>query len=95
MEFKIGDISGRISSIEAYCSAYSLLEDNDFLPENISDDFREYLKHFDDFEPVRYFCINRDIVICADSINGDVIGWYGKAENLVLALKENYEEIAC
>lgn len=85
-------LQGSISSIEKYTSVYDLLKENDFLPENISGDFCDYLQHCDDFESVCYFCINYKTVIIADSCNGDVLSWYASGHNLVKALEEAYKE---
>lgn len=88
-----GDILGTVERISAYSSAFELLEENGFLPENLQDDqdFCDFLRNCDDFECIGYFCVNDSVIICTDNVNGDVISACS-ADELIAGLKEQYEE---
>ena len=64
-----------IKNIVKYDSAYAVIEDccPDLL-NLLSDDARDTLRGFDDYEAVCHYVINDDFVITADSINGDTTG---------------------
>ena len=63
----------------------------------LSEDFKAWLECANDYNPVRFFVINGNIVMLADDMNGDFFGIYTLAhffsENLKYYLidKEEYE----
>lgn len=60
-----------IKTIEKFDNPYDLLFDHDFDVDS-NPDFSEYLKTVNDWEPIHFFVINYETVLCVDSINGDV-----------------------
>lgn len=63
----------RLESISAYSSAYEMLENEAVLPQN--EGFLHFLLHVDDWEHYKYFCLNGEIAVLCDSINGDVLSF--------------------
>lgn len=63
-----------LRSIRSYSSAYDLLYNETTLTDDLDPDFLDYLRGFDDFEPFEYFCLNGENYICADRIDGTILG---------------------
>lgn len=70
-----------LDSISAYHSAWDLLHNEGELPTG-EEDFCEWLKSADDFEALAYFCVSGELVIIADSVNGEVLSFCGLDEFL-------------
>ena len=66
---------GDIRNICQYMSAWDLLENECVLPsfEDYGADFLDFLRYFDKYECIQYFCIDAETVVVADAINGDVL----------------------
>ena len=79
-----------VRSLSAYDSAYELLEAETILPE-MGEDFLSYLRTFDAFEAVRYFCINHEIVIFTDSVSNDTI-WTCYLSDVLPDVRKQYEQ---
>ncbi len=64
----------KIKNISVYNSSYELIEyyNPDFI-EKLSEDQKNFLLHFEDFESFGYVVFNNEIVIVYDDCNGDVI----------------------
>ena len=84
----------KIKSISSYDSAYKCLEaidDGSMLP-FLNDKIQDFCEHFDDYEPYKYFVLNDESVIVADSISGDVLCEYTTAEEFYQSLVYAYFE---
>ena len=68
-----GRVLRHLERISAYQCAFDLLEDNAVLPDNKH--FLRFLRHVDDWENYQYFCLNGEIVVLCDSVNGDVLSF--------------------
>ena len=64
-----------IKNIVKYDSFFELI--TDAAPELlrvVSDEMKQALEGFDDYESIVYYLINDETVLCADSVNGDISG---------------------
>ena len=64
-----------IKRIEKYDSVFDVIENA--CPEllnTVSDEMKNALRGFDDYEPMVHYVINDTMVLSADSINGDTTG---------------------
>lgn len=78
-----------LSTLNYYTSAYELLDNETILPE-IDADFLGYLRTFDAFDSIVYFCLDSETVIYADRINGDVYG-IDSIDDMLQNIKNYYE----
>lgn len=65
-----------IKRIENFTNALAIFE-NYFYKSDIdamSENFKDFLRSGNDYDPITYFVVNDKILIHADSINGDLIG---------------------
>lgn len=64
-----------IKNIVKYSSFFELISDAapDLL-RVVSDEMKDALNGFDDYEGIIYYLINDETVLCADSCNGDISG---------------------
>ena len=83
-------VRGAVRSASYYRSAFELLEAETILPE-LDDDFMGFLRSFDDYESVGYLCLNGEIVLFCDDINGMVFS-AGKVEDILQSVREYYAE---
>lgn len=83
-------VNGPIYTASYYRSTFALLENETVLPE-FDDDFEGFLRHFDDFESGGYLCLNGEIVLFCDDINGMVFS-AGKVEDILQSVREYYAE---
>ena len=79
----------RFRTISAYNSAYELLENETVLP-SFGDDFDSYLRNFDAFESYAYFCVNSEMVIVTDDVNGDVLD-FCSLDDFLRTIRKRYE----
>lgn len=61
-----------VRTISNYGTLFSLLDTETRLPA-LDENFELFLRNFDAFECVTYFCVNDYDIICADDISGDVL----------------------
>ena len=86
-------VRGAVRSASYYRSAYELLEAETVLPE-LDDDFLDFLRSFDDYESIGYLCLNGEIVLFCDDVNGMVFS-AGKVEDILPSVRAQYEEDFC
>ena len=84
-----------IRRVENFKNALEIFE-NYFYKSDIdamSENFKDFLRYGNDFDPITYFVVDNKILIHADSINGDVIGVQPLAEfmhDVFKCYKEEY-----
>ena len=88
-----GETIENVRSISAYSSASELIEENGFLPDQLSadEDFCGFLRSFDDYEAIAYFLVNDDTVLCADSISSDLFS-VCSVDEFINGIVEQYKE---
>lgn len=83
-------VRGAIRSASYYRSAYELLSVETVLPA-LDEDFEGFLRSFDDYEGIGYLCLNGEIVLFCDDVNGDVFS-ASKIEDVLPSIREQYED---
>ena len=86
-------VRGAVRSASYYRSAYELLEAETVLPE-LDDDFLGFLRSFDDYESIGYLCLNGEIVLFCDDVNGMVFS-AEKVEDILSSVRAQYDEDFC
>ena len=86
-------VRGAVRSASYYRSAFELLEAETVLPE-LDDDFMDFLRSFDDYESIGYLCLNGEIVLFCDDVNGMVFS-ARKVEDILPSVRAQYDEDFC
>ena len=79
-----------LESIRVYRSAFDLLQAETVLPD-LQGDFCDYLRSFDAYDCISYVCINGELVVFCDAINGDAVSFCQIGEMLG-EIRANYNQ---
>ena len=83
-------VRGAVRSASYYRSAFELLEAETVLPD-MEEDFCDFLRSFDDYESIGYLCLNGEIVLFCDDVNGNVCS-ASKIEDVLPSIRQQYAE---
>lgn len=83
-------VRGAIRTVSYYRSAYELLEAETVLPD-MEEDFCDFLRSFDDYEGIGYLCLNGEVVLFCDDVNGNVCS-ASKIGDVLPSIMQQYAE---
>ena len=82
-------IKENIANISSFCDVYAIFDEycsKDEL-DAMSEDYKDFLKSVNDFDPIAFYVINRKIIVQTDSFNGEVLG----VQTLAEFFKDSYK----